>query len=87
MPFNNAAERGIRAIAVCCRNWTFAGSDAGGRRTAAMYTLIELAKINGIDPRVWLADELGRMPDHPAQRVSELLPWNWSPPETQALAA
>lgn len=84
---NNAAERAIRPIAVGRRNWNFAGSDAGGRRAAAMYTLIETAKVNGIDPRAWLADVLAHLPDHPAQRVNELLPWNWSPPEPQALAA
>jgi transposase len=84
---NNAAERANRPIAVGRRNWTFAGSDAGGRRAAAMYTLIETARINGVDPRAWLADVLARLPDHPVQRVSELLPWNWSPPEAQALAA
>lgn len=52
-----------------------------------MYTLIETAKVNGIDPHAWLADVLARLPDHPAQSVSELLPWNWSPREPQALAA
>lgn len=83
---NNAAERAIRPIAVGRPNWTFAGSDAGGRHAAAMYTLIETAKLNGIDPRAWLADVLARLPDHPAKRVSELLPWNWSLPEPQALA-
>ena len=84
---NNAAERAIRPNAVGRRNWTFAGSDAGGRRAAALYTLIETAKVNEIDPRAWLADVLARLPDHPAQRVSELLPLNWSLPEPQALAA
>ena len=74
---NNAAERALRGIAVGRRNWTFAGSDEGGRRAAAMYTLIETAKLNGIDPRAWLADVLARLPGHPAQRVGELLPWNW----------
>jgi transposase len=65
------------AVAVGRRNWTFAGSDEGGRRAAAMYTLIETAKLNGIDPRAWLADVLARLPGHPAQRIGELLPWNW----------
>ena len=74
---NNAAERALRGIAVGRRNWTFAGSDEGGRRAAAMYTLIETAKLNGIDPRAWLADVLARLPGHPAQRIDELLPWNW----------
>lgn len=74
---NNAAERALRGIAVGRRNWTFAGSDAGGRRAAAMYTLIETAKLNGVDPRAWLADVLARLPGHPARRIAELLPWNW----------
>jgi transposase len=74
---NNAAERALRGIAVGRRNWTFAGSDEGGRRAAAMYTLIETAKLNGIDPRAWLADVLARLPGYPAQRIGELLPWNW----------
>ena len=74
---NNAAERALRGIAVGRRNWTFCGSDAGGRRAAAIYTLIETAKLNGIDPRAWLADVLARISDHPASRINELLPWNW----------
>jgi transposase len=74
---NNAAERALRGIAVGRRNWTFAGSDRGGERAAAIYTLIESAKLNGIDPQAWLADVLARLPDHPAKRVSDLLPWNW----------
>jgi transposase len=53
---NNAAERALRGIAVGRHNWTFAGSDAGGRRAAAIYTLIETAKLNDIDPQAWLAD-------------------------------
>jgi transposase len=74
---NNAAERAIRPLAVGRRNWTFAGSDAGGRRAAAMYTLIETCKLNDIDPRAWLADVLARLPEHPASRIDALLPWNW----------
>lgn len=74
---NNAAERSIRGIAVGRRNWTFAGSDSGGRRAAAIYTLIETAKLNDIDARAWLADVLARIADHPASRIDELLPWNW----------
>lgn len=74
---NNAAERELRAVAVGRRNWTFAGSDEGGRRAAAIYTLIATAKLNDIDPQPWLADVLARLPDHPAKRVHELLPWNW----------
>ncbi len=84
---NNAAERALRGIAVGRKNWTFAGSDAGGRRAAAIYTLIETAKLNGVDPRAWLADVLERLPEHPAKRLHELLPWNWIPgPARQAAA-
>jgi transposase len=74
---NNAAERAIRPLAVGRRNWTFAGSDTGGRRAAAMYTLIEICKLNGVDPRAWLTNVLARLPEHPATRIDELLPWNW----------
>jgi transposase len=74
---NNAAERELRAVAVGRRNWTFAGSDEGGRRAAAIYSLIATAKLNDIDPQAWLADVLARLPDHPAKRIHELLPWNW----------
>jgi transposase len=74
---NNAAERALRGVAVGRRNWTFAGSDRGGERAAAIYTLVETAKLNGVDPQAWLADVLARMADHPARRVDELLPWNW----------
>jgi len=58
-------------------NWTFAGSDDGGESAAAIYTLIETAKLNDVDPRAWLADLLARLHDHPAKRIAELLPWNW----------
>jgi transposase len=84
---NNAAERAIRCIAVGRRNWTFAGSDEGGHRAAAMYTLIHSCKLNNVDPFAWLADVLKRLPDHPNHRVNELLPWNWQPPQVHAKAA
>lgn len=74
---NNAAERAVRGIAVGRKNWTFCGSDSGGRRAAAIYTLIETCKLNGVDPRAWLADVLARIADHPAKKIAELLPWNW----------
>ena len=76
---NNAAERAIRGIAVGRKNWTFCGSDSGGRRAAAIYTLIETCKLNDVDARAWLADILARLPDHPNPRITELLPWNWKP--------
>ena len=84
---NNAAERALRGIALGRRSWTFAGSDEGGRRAAAMYTLIETAKLNGIDPRAWLADVLARLPGHPASRIHELLPWHWNKAEHIGAAA
>jgi transposase len=74
---NNAAERAVRGIAVGRRNWTFCGSDSGGHRAAVIYTLIETAKLNDVDPRAWLADVLSRIGDHPMRRIDELLPWNW----------
>jgi transposase len=74
---NNAAERELRAIAVGRRNWTFAGSDEGGRRAAEIYTLIATAKLNEVDPQAWLADVLARILDYPAKRIGDLLPWNW----------
>ncbi len=74
---NNAAERALRCVAVGRRNWTFCGSDRGGERAAAIYTLIATAKLNDIDPEAWLADVLRRINDHPASRLGELLPWNW----------
>ena len=83
---NNAAERALRCVAVGRRNWTFAGSDEGGRRAAAVYTLIETAKLNDIDPHAWLADVLARLPDHPVRRIHELLPWNWKAPDHAAAA-
>jgi transposase len=84
---NNAAERELRAVAVGRKNWTFAGSDEGGRRAAALYTLIATAKLNDIDPQGWLADVLARLPDHPAKRLDELLPWNWRSHKLPAEAA
>jgi hypothetical protein len=86
-PTNNAAERALRGIALGRRAWLFAGSDRGGERAAAMFTLIETAKLNDVDPQAWLADVLRRIADHPASKLDELLPWNWIKPEYQAAAA
>src|SRR5437764_15413634 len=76
---NNAAERELRTVALGRKNWTFAGSDEGGRRAAAIYTLIATAKLNDVDPQTWLADVLARLPESPAKRIHEVLPWNWRP--------
>ncbi|WBT40452.1 IS66 family transposase [Hyphomicrobium sp. DMF-1] len=74
---NNAAERALRGIALGRKSWLFAGSDRGGERAAFMYSLIGTAKLNKVDPQAWLADVLGRIAEHPAKRLDELLPWNW----------
>jgi transposase len=74
---NNAAERALRGIALGRKAWLFAGSDRGGQRAAAMYSLIVTAKLNDVDPQTWLADVLGRIATHPASKIDELLPWNW----------
>lgn len=87
MPFNNAAERAMRPVATGRRNWTFAGSDEGGRRAAAIYGLIETAKLNDVDPLAWLADVLARIQDHPAKCIDQLFPWNWKTPQRQRAAA
>ena len=84
---NNAAERALRGIALGRKSWLFAGSDRGGQRAAAMYSLIVTAKLNDVDPQAWLADVLARIAEHPAHRINELLPWNWRPgsvPRSQA---
>ena len=73
---NNAAERALRGVALGMKAWLFAGSDRGGERAAAVYTLIATAKLNGVDPRAWLADVLRRIADHPSSKLHELLPWN-----------
>lgn len=73
---NNAAERAIRPIALGRKNWLFAGSDRGGERAAAILSLIETAKLNGLDPEAYLRDVLTRIADHPINRIVMLLPWN-----------
>jgi transposase len=84
---NNAAERALRGVALGRRAWLFAGSDRGGERAAAMYTLIVTAKLNDINPQAWLADVLARIADHPVSRLDELLPWYWKTTQNQAAAA
>ncbi len=73
---NNAAERAIRPLALGRRNWTFAGSDSGGERAAVIYTIVETAKLNGLDPEAYLRALITRVATHPAKRIHELLPWN-----------
>jgi transposase len=75
---NNAAERGMRAIALGRKNYLFVGSEAGGKAAAIAYTLIETAKLNAVDPYAWLADTLARIPDYKITKVDDLLPWKWN---------
>ena len=74
---NNAAERALRGIALGRKSWLFCGSDRGGQRAAAIYSLIVTCKLNAVDPYAWLADVLARIATHPVHRLDELLPWNW----------
>ena len=74
---NNAAERALRGVAIGRKSWLFCGSDRGGERAAAMYSLIVTAKLNDIDPRAWLADVLRRIADQPARRLDGSCPTTW----------
>jgi len=73
---NSAAEHGLRCVALGRNNYLFAGSDRGGERAAAMYSLIGTAKLNGLDPQAYLRHVLERIAEHPINRIDELLPWN-----------
>ena len=84
---NNAAERAIRPLTLGRKNYLFAGSDEGGRRAAIMYTLIETARFNDVDPEAWLADVIARIADHPINQIDDLLPWRWQREMSQAVTA
>lgn len=84
---NNAAERALRAVALGRKNFLFAGSDAGGERAAAIYSLLGSAKLNGIDPEAYMGSVLRRIADHPINRIQELLPWNLFPADPAAVEA
>jgi transposase len=74
---NNAAERALRCVPLGRKAWLFCGSDRGSQRAAVLYTMIQTARLNNVDPQAWLADVLARIAAHPAQQLGELLPWNW----------
>ena len=74
---NSAAERALRAVALGRKNYLFAGSNAGGERAAAIYSLLGTAKLNGLDPELYLRTMLERIADHPINRIQEFLPWNF----------
>ncbi|MAW81376.1 MAG: IS66 family transposase [Parvularcula sp.] len=74
---NNAAERSVKGIALGRKNYMFVGSDNGGTRAAAIYSLIETAKLNGVNPQAWLTEVLAKIADHPINKIDEFLPWNW----------
>jgi transposase len=84
---NNPAERALRGVAVGRKTTSSPAPTGGGERAAAIYSLIETAKLNGLDPQAWLRDVLDRIADHPNNRIGELLPWNWSPASPAAEAA
>jgi transposase len=85
---NNAAERAIRPLALGRKNYLFAGSDSGGRRAALIYTIVQTATLNGLDPEAYLRDVLARIADHPINRIDALLPWHWAgAPTTVSTAA
>jgi transposase len=73
---NNAAERALRAVAIGRKNYLFCGADSGGERAAAIYSLIGTAKLNGLDPEVYLREVLTRIAEHPITRIEELFPWH-----------
>ena len=84
---NNPAERALRSVAIGRKNYLFASSDRGAERAAALYSLIETAKLNDLDPEAYLRDVLSRIAEHPSSKLSELLPWCWTPLEAAAQAA
>ena len=76
---NNTVERAMKPVAIGRKNWMFAGSESGGKAMAIAFTLIETAKLNGVDPQAWLTDTLARIADHKITKLDELMPWNYTP--------
>lgn len=74
---NNTCERAVKPVAIGRKNWMFAGSERGGKAMTIAFTLIETAKLNGVDPQAWLANVLSHIANHKINRTDELLPWNY----------
>ncbi len=74
---NNAAKRALRCVPLARKAWLYCGSDRGGQRAAVLYTLIQTARLNDVDPQAWLADGLSGIADCPVRKLGDLLPWNW----------
>ena len=87
MPDNNPAERAIKPVVIGRKNWMFAGADSGAEILAGAMTLIETAKMSGLNPEAYLADILARINDHMNPRLDELLPWNWAEEQSQKIKA
>lgn len=75
---NNLVENSIRPVALGRKNYLFAGSHEGAKRAAVIYSFMGTCKLNGVDPYLWLTDVLNRIQDHKANRLKELLPFNWT---------
>jgi hypothetical protein len=75
---NNSAERAMKPIALGRKNYLFVGSEGGGKSAAVAYTLIQTAKLNGVDPQAWLTDVLSRIAEHKITKLDELLPWRFA---------
>jgi len=85
---NNIAENALRGIALGRKNYLFAGADTGGERAAALYTIVQTAKLNGVNPQAYLRDTLAKIADgHPINRIDELMPWRFWPTNVQPEAA
>jgi len=84
---NSAAERSMKNLAVGKKNWLFAGSDKGGHRAATIFSLIETAKLNNVNPQSWLTHVIDVIQDYPNKQIEDLLPWNWKPEECDATLA
>lgn len=82
-PDNNAVENSVRPLSLGRKNWMFAGSHQGAQRGAMLYSFMGSCKMNGINPQEWLMDILERLPTYKANKLHELLPNNWNPPQKQ----